>query len=94
MTEPRAWKLTVGGIVQGVGYRAFVSRKAKSYDLAGYVKNEDDGTVTIFVQGPEDEVHAFIEEIRKPPFPAKVSYIKRKETTSDSNLREFIVVYR
>ena len=40
--------IIVHGIVQGVGYRAFVKGAADEYGIKGMVKNIDDGSVWIF----------------------------------------------
>ena len=48
---PQAISLTVGGRVQGVGFRPFVYRLAHRLGLCGWVRNES-GTVEIFLQGP------------------------------------------
>lgn len=37
--------------------------------LKGYVRNEKDGTVTVFVQGEENQVELFIEKLKAPPPP-------------------------
>lgn len=61
--------ITVGGVVQGVGFRPFVFRKAVLHSLVGGVRNRGDGLVEIVVQGEEAEVRSFLEELRsgKPP---------------------------
>ena len=46
----RAQRLSVGGRVQGVGFRPFVYRLAHRLGLHGWVRN-DAGTVEIFIQG-------------------------------------------
>ena len=46
-------RLTVEGIVQGVGFRYTAKYMAQSLDLTGWVRNEYDGTVTMEVQGRE-----------------------------------------
>jgi len=46
----RAQQLTVGGRVQGVGFRPFVYRLAHRLGLRGWVRN-DAGSVEIFIQG-------------------------------------------
>ncbi|HYA37018.1 MAG TPA: carbamoyltransferase HypF [Candidatus Methylomirabilis sp.] len=46
----RAQYLTVGGRVQGVGFRPFVYRLAQRLGLRGWVRN-DAGSVEIFIQG-------------------------------------------
>jgi hydrogenase maturation protein HypF len=51
-------RLTVRGLVQGVGFRPFVHRLAERYGLAGWVQNGPDG-VTIEAEGSPDAVAAF-----------------------------------
>ena len=53
-------RLSVFGIVQGVGFRPFVWRRASSLGLAGWVENDSAG-VTAEVQGPADRVDAFLD---------------------------------
>ncbi|MGC8537926.1 MAG: acylphosphatase [Candidatus Micrarchaeia archaeon] len=51
--------IIVHGIVQGVGYRAFVKAQADRSSIKGYVKNMDDGSVEIFAIGPEGKLAEF-----------------------------------
>jgi hydrogenase maturation protein HypF len=51
-------RLTVRGIVQGVGFRPYVFRLAKRYGLNGFVKNTSLGAV-IEVEGGESALQAF-----------------------------------
>ena len=44
-------KITVKGIVQGVGYRWFADRAARKYELMGFVENLADGSVYLEVEG-------------------------------------------
>jgi len=45
-------RFIVSGRVQGVGYRAFAARAARSLRLAGGATNLDDGTVEVIAEGP------------------------------------------
>jgi len=56
-------KIIVRGVVQGVGFRPFVYRLARSHDLGGYVANTDQG-VTIEVQGEKARVAEFLDRLR------------------------------
>lgn len=56
-------KLTVTGIVQGVGFRPFIYRLALENNLRGYVNNSSKG-VKIIIQGEEKQVACFIKDIR------------------------------
>jgi len=51
------------GRVQGVGFRYTVKDLARGFDVCGWVKNLDDGSVELQVMGDADEVDSFIREI-------------------------------
>lgn len=44
------------GDVQGVGFRVTAIQLSRGLEIAGFVKNEPDGDVTMDVQGPADSV--------------------------------------
>ena len=48
------------GRVQGVGFRMATSRAAEEFDVAGWVRNEPDGTVLCHVEGRASEIGHFI----------------------------------
>jgi len=52
-------RLTITGIVQGVGFRPFIWRRATALGLSGWVENESGGVIAE-VQGEDDTVAAFI----------------------------------
>lgn len=56
--------LFISGMVQGVGYRWFVMRKAKEYKLNGYVRNLYDGDVDVEVEGDRGLIIDFAEELK------------------------------
>ena len=51
-------RLTVRGLVQGVGFRPFVFRLAGERGLAGAVRNSADGVV-VEVEGPGEALEGF-----------------------------------
>ncbi len=52
----RRW--TLGGQVQGVGFRPFVYRLAQSFSVGGFVQNRS-GTVTVVAEGDPEVLEAF-----------------------------------
>ncbi|UWG47166.1 Hydrogenase maturation factor [Halanaeroarchaeum sp. HSR-CO] len=78
-TEPRRTRLTVTGVVQGVGFRPFVYRTATDHGLAGWVKNRGDAGVAIVVEGQPDAIAEFVRTVREEPPPlARVESIDRE----------------
>lgn len=59
-------KVTVKGRVQGVGFRPFIYQIAERHTIFGTVQNNMDG-VRIFAEGKEENVEAFIQEIKENP---------------------------
>ena len=71
----RTVHLRIEGRVQGVGYRAFVERKAIGLGLSGWVRNRHDGSVEAVLQGAAATVDAMIELCRSGPPAARVDRI-------------------
>src|SRR5271163_1365900 len=71
-----ACSIRVRGIVQGVGFRPFVYRLAHAKMLTGWVLNGEQG-VEIHLEGAEEDLDAFVREIRlKPPSAAQIAEIE------------------
>ncbi|MEM2582912.1 MAG: carbamoyltransferase HypF [Candidatus Thermoplasmatota archaeon] len=70
-------KIIVRGVVQGVGFRPFVYRIAKSCGLKGYVLNLGYGGVEIEVEGEKKKIEEFIFLLneKRPPI-AKIEEIE------------------
>ena len=48
----------VRGRVQGVGFRWFVEREARTLDISGWVRNNVDGTVEVLAMGSGEQLRA------------------------------------
>ena len=68
-------KALVHGKVQGVYYRAFVSRIAKSLSLKGYVKNLSNGDVEVEAEGMKDVLEELLRRLKAGPDGAVVEKI-------------------
>ena len=58
-------KLRFYGWVQGVGFRYRAVNAAKLYGCTGWVKNEYDGSVSMEIQGTEDQIDQVILTIER-----------------------------
>lgn len=65
-------KIVVNGLVQGVGFRYFVIRRAQRLGLKGYTKNLYTGEVLTEVEGNEGLIHELIKELKVGPSHAHV----------------------
>jgi acylphosphatase len=65
-------RVVVSGRVQGVFFRDSVRRMAQSRGVAGWVRNNDDGTVEAAFEGPEDAVRSMLDFCRDGPRGADV----------------------
>jgi hydrogenase maturation protein HypF len=72
-------EVKVTGIVQGVGFRPFVYRLARSLGLAGSVRNTAAGVV-VEVEGKQDSVEQFIKRLEEeaPPL-ARIASVEARE---------------
>lgn len=69
------YKLKIYGIVQGVGFRPFVYKKAMDFAIYGWTQNVG-GSVVIDCEGTADNVKHFISDILKePPSLAKIEKV-------------------
>jgi acylphosphatase len=62
-----AAEIVVEGRVQGVGYRAFVQRKAAQFALTGYVMNLKNGSVRVLVEGSRPAIEELMRDLEKGP---------------------------
>jgi acylphosphatase len=70
-------RFLVSGRVQGVGFRWFVARHARSLGLAGFARNLPDGRVEVVVSGPDDALPALEQLLRAGPANAQVERVER-----------------
>ncbi|NWJ42013.1 MAG: acylphosphatase [Geothrix sp.] len=63
----------VHGEVQGVGYRRFAQREAQALGLAGWVRNDPDGSVCGEAEGSETELAAYQARLAQGPAFGRVS---------------------
>jgi len=91
--EDRAVRVNLNGVVQAVGFRPFVYRRAVSLGLFGWVKNLGDAGVEIFLQGSPESIERMIVALREenPPL-AEVEEIELEEAQQDPQLEGFSIL--
>lgn len=72
----RIVRLRIAGIVQGVGYRAYVEDQALRRTLRGWVRNRRDRSVEAVIAGPPDAIGEMILACRRGPPGAQVTELE------------------
>lgn len=68
--------LIISGQVQGVFFRMNAKKRADELGLVGWVKNCDNGSVEMVLQGEKDVLERFVEWCRKGTDLAKVEGVE------------------
>jgi acylphosphatase len=71
-----ARRYIVRGRVQGVGFRWFVDNEARKLGLAGWVRNNVDGTVEVLAIGSDQQLHALLGRLQEGPRAARVDQVQ------------------
>jgi acylphosphatase len=80
--------IVVRGQVQGVNYRSAAQDAAGDLGVAGWVRNRDDGSVEMVVEGDDDAVERMVGWARQGPSAAEVSDVEVTDT-EPQGLRSF-----
>ncbi len=85
-------KLTVSGIVQGVGFRPFIYRIAERNRLTGYVRNMGDAGVEILLEGTAQNIEHFMTDLsaERPPL-AQIDQIKKVDLSGKNEYSNFTI---
>jgi acylphosphatase len=75
-------RFLVSGMVQGVGFRWFVARHARSLGLAGFARNLPDGRVEVVVSGPDEALPELERLLHAGPANAHVEAVERFSETA------------
>jgi acylphosphatase len=76
--------------VQGVYFRDSTRQAAHSAGVAGWVRNEPDGTVQAHLEGPSDAVDQMLDFLRAGPRDASVTDVDVREVPPEG-MRDFAV---
>ncbi len=73
------YRVVLSGRVQGVGFRAWIERTARTLGLSGWVRNLRDGSVEALFAGAPEVVDDMISRCRRGPDHARVEVLERHE---------------
>jgi len=79
----------VRGRVQGVGYRWFVEDEARVLGVAGWVRNNLDGSVEVLAIGSEQQLAALRARLQAGPRAARVDAVEESEAQAPPRLKTF-----
>ena len=87
-----AVNLSITGRVQGVGYRRWLRKSARIHAVNGWVRNQDDGTVEAFLEGPVRAVRALEALCRQGPQAARVDTVDRRFAPQDAGAAQGFLI--
>ena len=88
-SEIHARRFVVRGRVQGVGFRFFVEREAHMLGIAGWVRNNFDGTVEVLAMGTREQLMGLRSRLREGPRAARVDAVDESEAKPIPGLTAF-----
>jgi acylphosphatase len=74
--ERKRARVTIRGNVQGVGFRYSLRERARSRNVAGWARNDADGTVEAVFEGAPEAVEALIAWCHRGPAGARVDDVR------------------
>jgi acylphosphatase len=83
----------VRGRVQGVGFRHFTRSTARRLGLAGFVRNDPDGSVTVVAEGSRGALDALVDALREGPDSAEVESVETAWESPRDAFEAFSVAY-
>jgi len=84
-----ARRFIVRGRVQGVGFRWFVEREAHILGIAGWVRNNPDGSVEVLAMGTRDQLAGLRSRLQQGPRAARVDNVEELESAPVTGLKSF-----
>ena len=84
-----ARRFVVRGRVQGVGFRWFVEREAHILGIAGWVRNNSNGSVEVLARGTRDQLLGLRSRLREGPRAARVDAVEESEARMGPAVNSF-----
>ncbi|PIV63472.1 MAG: acylphosphatase [bacterium (Candidatus Ratteibacteria) CG_4_10_14_3_um_filter_41_18] len=86
-------RLFISGYVQGVGFRWYVQRLAKRINVYGFVRNLRDGRVEALVEGKDELVEQFLQNLKEGSFKDQLEEIKKSEEEYQKEYSDFTIKF-
>ena len=80
------------GSVQGVGFRYYADHAANSVGASGWVRNEYDGSVSMEIQGTEEQIDSVLSMLGNGRY-ISIDRMEVKEIPFEEEERGFRVIY-
>lgn len=77
---------TITGRVQGVGFRAFVYNCARRLQLAGYVRNGEDGSVYVVAVGRREALEQLLQALHRGPSMSRVQHVEASWSEGEASV--------
>jgi acylphosphatase len=90
-TSAQARRFFVRGRVQGVGFRWFVEREAQILQIAGWVRNDPDGSVEVLAIGTPEQLADLRSRLQEGPRAARVDDVEESVAEPVAGLNSFQV---
>ena len=88
----KAARFVVQGTVQGIFFRQFTKEHADKFGLRGFVRNLEDGTVEVVVEGEADNIERLLGVLKTGPAHAQIRNVVVSEIKWNGEFKEFKVL--
>ena len=87
-----AVKIIIKGRVQRVSYRSFALKQAKTFNISGWVKNDDNGDVKAYAEGDREDLDQYIKYLKRGPVFARVDEVILNWEAEDKTYNDFRIL--
>jgi acylphosphatase len=88
----KAVRVRLRGRVQGVSFRVWTRIEAERLGLSGWVRNEEDGSVTALIVGAEGAVSTMMDRFWKGPTGASVASVTSQDVDAGLEPNGFRII--
>ncbi|RWO00182.1 acylphosphatase [Mesorhizobium sp.] len=92
MDGRKAVRVRLRGRVQGVSFRVWTRTEAERLGLSGWVRNEEDGSVTALIVGADGAVLTMLDRFWKGPTGASVSSVTSQDVDAGQEPNGFRII--